>query len=343
MSSQDHRLSRRSWVAGAGVGLGSRLMTGATPPAAGKIWSNEYWAKKGDVSLNMFRKRVGAPKAGQAPLPVLFLVHGSSISSRNSFDLTVPGRGEYSLMNTFAQYGFDVWTMDHENYGRSSQTQGNSDIASGVEDLNAGVELVVRETGRQKIHMCGESSGALRAGAYAMVRPDRVDRLVLGAFTYKGDNSPTLAQRAKQLDYYRTHNRRLRDREMIRSIATRDKPGTSDPAVMDYLADQELKFGDQVPTGTYLDMTANLPLVDPAKVLAPVMLARGEYDGIATVDDISEFYKRLPTGDRQFVILPGLAHSLVQGYNRQLFWHAMRAFLTMPALNSPAVTSTAQA
>src|SRR5712692_2546623 len=123
---KDRRLSRRNVVTGAGIGLGSGLLAGLAPTAqaqsnkdrpTGKIWSNEYWAKKGDVSLNMFRKRVGAPKAGQAPLPVLFLVHGSSISSRNSFDLTVPGRGEYSLMNTFAQYGFDVWTMDHENYG----------------------------------------------------------------------------------------------------------------------------------------------------------------------------------------------------------------------------------
>ncbi len=147
-------------------------------------------------------------------------------------------------MNTFAQYGFDVWTMDHENYGRSSQTDGNSDVASGVEDLKAGVDLIARETGQQKVHMFGESSGALRVGAYAMARPDRVDRLVLGAFTYKGDNSPTLAERAKQLDYYRTHNRRLRDRAMIRSIFTRDKAGTSDPALGEYLADLELKFGD---------------------------------------------------------------------------------------------------
>jgi len=280
----------------------------------------------------MYRKRMGAPKAGEAPLPVLFLVHGSSISSRPSFDLTVPGHGEYSVMNTFARFGFDVWTMDHENYGRSSQTDSNSDIASGVEDLKTGVDLVVRETGQQKVHMFGESSGALRVGAYAMARPERVDRLVFGAFTYKGDNSPTLAERAKQLDYYRTHNRRLRDRAMIRSIFTRDKAGTSDTALGEYLADLELKFGDQVPTGTYLDMTANLPVVDPAKVLAPVLLVRGEYDGIATVDDLSEFYKRLPNGDRQFVILPGMAHSVVLGLNRKLFWHTMRAFLTMPAL-----------
>ena len=259
---------------------------------------------------------------------MLFLVHGSSISSRPSFDLTVPGRDEYWLMNTFAQYGFDVWTMDHENYGRSSRTDANSDIASGVEDLKAAADVVVKETGREKIHFFGESSGGLRAGAYAMAQPSRVDRLILGAFTYKGENSPTLKERAKQLDYYRTHNMRLRDRAMIQSISTRDKPGTSDPAVVEYLADLELKFGDQVPTGTYLDMTANLPVVDPAKVLAPVLLVRGEYDGIATVDDLSGFFKALPNGDRQFVILPGMAHSVVLGVNRQHFWHAMHAFLT---------------
>ena len=331
-------VSRRKMVTGAALAAcqitaAPRLFAApnTVAPAPGKkIWSSEYWAKKGAVSLNLFRKRAGAPKPGEAPRPVLFLVHGSSISSRNSFDVTVPGRGEYSVMNTFAALGFDVWTMDHENYGRSGQTQSNSDIASGVADLQAGIDLVAHETGQQKVHVFGESSGGLRAGAFAMVRPDRVDRLILAAFTYKGENSPTLTERAKQLDYYRTHNRRLRDRSMILSIATRDKPGTSDPAVMEYVADQELKFGDQVPTGTYLDMTANLPLVDPAKVQAPVLLLRGEYDGIATVDDLQDFFKRLPNGDRQFVILPGMAHSVVSGLNRQLFWHAMHAFLTMP-------------
>jgi alpha-beta hydrolase superfamily lysophospholipase len=82
-------------------------------------------------------------------------------------------------------------------------------------------------------------------------------------------------------------------------------------------------------------MTANLPVVDPRKVRAPVLLARGEHDGIATVADLTEFFTLLPSGDRQFVILPGLAHSLVLGANRQLFWHVMHAFLTMPA---PAAT-----
>jgi len=60
-------------------------------------------------------------------------------------------------------------------------------------------------------------------------------------------------------------------------------------------------------------------------------LARGEYDGIATEQDIWEFYRQLPSGDRQFVILPDMAHSVVLGLHRQKFWHAMRAFLSMPA------------
>jgi len=52
--------------------------------ASEKIWSSEYWAQKGGIKLYMFRKRVGAPQAGKPALPVLFLVHGSSISSAST-------------------------------------------------------------------------------------------------------------------------------------------------------------------------------------------------------------------------------------------------------------------
>jgi pimeloyl-ACP methyl ester carboxylesterase len=62
-----------------------------------------------------------------------------------------------------------------------------------------------------------------------------------------------------------------------------------------------------------------------------VLLVRGEYDGIATVADLEEFFNKLPNGDRQFIILPGTAHSMTIATNRQLFWHVTRAFLNMPA------------
>jgi pimeloyl-ACP methyl ester carboxylesterase len=344
MAIEDTHLSRRSLIRTAAPAIACGLITvgtknafasntvsnAATGSDSKKIWSAEYWAKRGEMSLYLFRKRMGMPEAGHSQLPVLFLAHGSSVSSRPSFDLSVPGHGEYSLMDQFAGYGFDVWTMDFEGYGRSSQGAGNSDIASGAEDLLAATTIIFRETGQDQFHLYGESAGALRVGAFAMAHPEMVRRLVLLSFTWTGEGSPTLSKRAESIEYFRTHNRRPRDRNMIRSIFTRDKPGTSDPAVADAMADAELKFGDTVPTGTYLDMTTKLPIVDPSKLHVPVLIARGEYDGIATEQDLLNFYQKLPVADREFVVLPGASHSVALGLNRHQFWHVMRSFLEMP-------------
>ena len=144
MDDGDNGIARRAVLMTAGAGVGASLVSGlahaqgATPAAAGEaeIWSQEYWAEKGSVKLNLWRKRVGAPKAGEKPLPILFLVHGSSNSTRSSYDLIMPpGKGEYSLMNVMAREGYDVWTMDHDGYGYSGSSGNSSDIMSGVEDL----------------------------------------------------------------------------------------------------------------------------------------------------------------------------------------------------------------
>jgi pimeloyl-ACP methyl ester carboxylesterase len=321
------RSSRRGILAGGPLAV----LAGAVPAVAAEtFWTARYQARKGDVTLAMYRKRLPAPGPGQPKLPVLFLVHGSSISALPSFDLTVPGAGEYSLMDVFARWGFDVWTMDFEGYGASTVTSGNSDIASGVADLKAAMAVVERETGQTKFHFMGESSGAIRAGAFAVAEPARVDRLVLEAFTYTGKGSPTLSKRAEQTEFYRTHNRRPRGVDMIRSIFTRDKPGTSNPRVPEAMAVAEMPHGDSVPTGTYLDMTANLPLVDPTKVLAPVLMVRGEFDGISTDEDLLDFFGKLPAPDKQYAVIPGAAHSIAMGYARAGLWHVMHEFLTMP-------------
>jgi alpha-beta hydrolase superfamily lysophospholipase len=346
MSAKNPNLSRRALLRTVVVGIATgaiplepSVTPAASPASQGndpstsakpEIWSHDYWAKKDNVSLYMFRKRMGEPQPGNS-LPVLFLAHGSSVSSRPTYDLHVPGHGEYSLMDKFAEYGFDVWTMDFEGYGRSSRTDGNSDIASGVEDLKVAANVILRETGQKRFHLYGESSGALRAGAFAMARPDCVGRMVFVSLTWTGQGSPTLTGRAALLDYYRTHNTRPRDRAMINSIFTRDKPGTSDKAVAEAMADAELRFGDSVPTGTYLDMITKLPLVDPARLSMPVLIARGEYDGIATEDDVLNFFKNLKAPEREFVVLPGASHAVALGINRRQLWYVMKSFLDSPA------------
>jgi pimeloyl-ACP methyl ester carboxylesterase len=230
-------------------------------------------------------------------------------------------------MNVAARWGYDVWTMDHEGYGRSTRTSGNSNIASGVADLQAAAAVVLKETGQQRMHMMGESSGALRVGAFAVAEPNRVGRLVLQAFTYTGAGSGTLAKRSEQAAYYQSHNRRPRDAAGLNSIFTRDKPGLTDQDVIDAFIKAEMVFGDSVPSGTYLDMTTNLPVVQPAGVHAPVLLVSGEYDGIASMDDIGNFFKLLPNGDKQITIVPGAAHTLVSSQQRFAFWKIMKSWL----------------
>ena len=317
-------LTRRAALTGAAA------LTAASANAQPPFWTAEYQARKGDVTLFLYRKRLHAPKPWEKKLPVLFLVQGSSVSALPSFDLTVPGAGEYSMMNVFARYGFDVWTMDFEGYGKSSVTSGNSDIASGVADLKAAMPVVERETGQAKYNFMGESSGAIRAGAFAVAEPDRVERLVLEAFTYTGKGSPTLAKRGEQLEFYRTHNRRPRGEDMILSIFTRDKPGTSDPRVPAAIAKAEMPHGDTVPTGTYLDMTSNLPLVDPTKVKCPVLIVRGQYDGISTDEDLLDFFVKVPNADKQYIIIPGAAHAVGMSLTRADLWHVVHEFLTLP-------------
>lgn len=328
-----NQFARRAVLKGAGLGVGAGVLAGIAPAAAAEeaIWSAEYWAQKGNVKLNLWRKRIGAPKAGETK-PAVFLVHGSSNSSRTSYDLTVPGKGEYSLMNVLARYGYDVWTMDHDGYGRSGSSGNSSDIASGVEDLKAAMPVVAKETGQPKPHFFGTSSGAIRAAAYAQAQPDHVGRLILSAFTYKGNGAAEIERRRKRIEQLRASNRRKRDAAMITSIFTRDgHPQFYDMAVPAAIIPEEMKYGDTVPSGTYLDMAANLPIVDPVKILSPVLMLRGEFDGNSTNDDLLDFYRQLPNGDRQFVILPQIAHSPQWSKNRHLFYYALHSFLAAPA------------
>ena len=305
-----------------------------------QIVGQEYWVQKGDVKLYVFRKRQAGLKKGTAP--VLFLMHGSSLSAIPSFDLHIPGYSDYSVMDFYAGMGFDVWTMDHEGYGRSlpRDTDNNSDVACSVEDMRLTIPLVVAETGRDKMFVYGQSGGALRAAAVAQNFPASGQGLILDGFVWTGKGSPTLAMRAERVAEWRGAPRRKFDRAFFETIFNRDHAAFGDTLVATAWADYEMALGDSFPTGTYFDMTAKLPLIDPNKVLCPTVILRGEFDGIAGDDDLIDFFRLLPNKDKQFVSLSGQAHVGPQAVNRHRFLHAMTAFLQMPVRRDSLVPAT---
>ena len=309
------------------VALNACAATTTTATSGGKMLAEEYWAQKAGVKLWVYRKLVDD---GLKDKPLLFLVHGSSYSSKTMFDLSVPMRSDYSFMEHFARLGYDVWTMDHEGYGHSDRTSGLSDIHSGVEDLAMAMAVVKKVTGKSKAAFFGQSSGALRAARFANFHPDKVDKLILDAFVWTGKDAPTLKQRAQRLPELLKSNVRKVDAKFYTSVFTRDHPGAAEPMLGEVVAEAELKYGDTVPNGTYIDMVTKLPLVDPEKVLCPVLIVRAEHDGIATDEDITGFYAKLPNPDKQMSKIAGLAHTAFLGVNRQRFWHTVQAFLTVP-------------
>ena len=300
------------------------MQQSATPAVTGK----EHWTRKGDVKLFLWQK----PRAqGTAARGTVLFVHGSSMASQPTFDLTVPGRQDSSVMDWFAARGFDCWCMDMEGYGRSDKTRPiNCDISNGADDLEAGSDYIMKATGAKKLLVYGISSGALRAALFAQRHPERVARLALDAMVWTGEGSPTLAERRKKLPEFSAKNRRPIDHAFVKSIFTRDHPGTADNATVQAFADAIVALDDSVPTGTYVDMCSKLPLVDPEKIASPTIIMRGQWDGIASVEDLIEFFKRLPNPDKQFTVMAGISHASFQQKNYLMVYHILHSFFTQP-------------
>jgi pimeloyl-ACP methyl ester carboxylesterase len=220
--------------------------------------------------------------------------------------------------------------MDNEGYGRSDKERPiNFDIGNGADDLAAGTEYVMKTTGAQQLLMYGISSGALKAALFAQRHPERVAKLALDAFVWTGEGSPTLEQRRKKLAEFQAMNRRPIDRAFVHSIFNRDHPGTADDATVEAFADAILTLDSSMPTGTYVDMCSKLPLVDPARIEVPTIVMRGEFDGIASVEDLLAFFARLPHPNKQFTVMEGISHASFQQKNYMNVYHILHAFYTL--------------
>ena len=296
--------------------------------AAANVKGQEHWTRKGDVKLFLWEKCAVDPAKAKG---IVLFVHGSSMASQPTFDLQVPGRPDSSVMDWFAKRGYDTWCVDMEGYGRSTKDRdNNAPISHGADDCLAAATYIQGLRGKRPLLVYGISSGALRAALFAQRNPMLVARLALDAMVWTGEGSPTLAERRKKLPEFQARNRRPIDKAFVYSIFNRDHPGTAEDRVIEAFAEAITALDDSVPTGTYVDMCANLPVVDPARITMPTIVMRGQWDGIAGFDDLIEFFKRLPNPDKQFAVMPGISHASFQQKNYMLVYHILHGFFAQP-------------
>jgi pimeloyl-ACP methyl ester carboxylesterase len=304
-------------------------MNEATKASAAAIKGQDHWTAKDDsVKLFLFEKCAGDP--AKTAGTILF-VHGSSMAGQPTFDLQVPGRPDSSVMDFFARQNFDCWSVDMEGYGRSTKDRdNNAPIAQGADDCFAAATYIGKLRGQRPLLVYGISSGALRTALFAQRHPELVERIALDAMVWTGDGSPTLADRRKKLAEFQAKNRRPIDKAFIHSIFDRDHPGTAEEKVIDAFANAVIALDTSVPTGTYVDMCAHLPVVDPAKITVPTLIMRGQWDGIAGFADLMAFFEKLPNPDKHFAVMPGISHASFQQKNYALVYHILQSFFTQP-------------
>jgi len=285
-----------------------------------------HWAFKEGVKLFLWNKKRFPNTNYQG---TILFIHGSSWCSQPTFDLHVDGRPWSSVMDFFAAKGYDTWCLDNEGYGRSDKSRDiNFGVENGAQDIVAATDYILQQDAIEQVLLYGISSGALKAALFTQWYPERVSRLALDAFVWTGEGSPTLVERRKMLPNLVGVNRRPFNREVIQSVFDRDHPGTADQKMIDAFATASLELDDSVPTGTYVDMCTKLPMVDPLKVKVPTIMMRGEYDGIAGIDDLIEFFRRLPNTDKHFAVMPGVAHASFQQTNYLLVYDVLLAFFS---------------
>ena len=201
----------------------------------------EHWTNKGPVKLFLWEKSAGA---SPAPLGTILFVHGSSMAGTPTFDLQVPGRPDSSAMDHFASSattpGAWTWraTAAPTRAGRSTRTSPPAPTTSRRRpstSAHAGRRFVsgLRHLVRRA------AGGALRpAPPRARARGWRSTRSC-----GPGRGAPRWPSARKRLPEFQAKNRRPIDRAFVRSIFTRDHPGTADDDTIEAFADGDPRAG----------------------------------------------------------------------------------------------------
>jgi pimeloyl-ACP methyl ester carboxylesterase len=271
------------------------------------------------------------PAAAVRGLPVL-LLHGSSFPSALAFDFAMDG---VSWMDSLAAHGHDVYALDFLGYGLSDryppaqQPQGRAlDV---VQDVDHAVNLVLERTGAQQVALIAHSWGGSLGALYAERHPEKVGRLVLfAAITARKESTP----RAVVAPYEElTPTQRIASMDGLRPASQPSQLHADVHARWGaaWLASAEEKLAVRFPSGPSVDvddLRHGQAYYDPARIQAPTLLVRGEWDAWPNDADYKQLFERLTgAAERQYAVIPHGTHVMHLEAAHNALWKAVETFL----------------
>ena len=255
-----------------------------------------------------------------------------------------------SWLDYHAFSGFDAYFVDIRGYGRSTKPPemdepadknppvARTDVA--LRDLAVAVDFILKRRNVQHLDLIGSAWGSALAASYAVQHPEHVNRLVFQSPIWLPD-TPVI-QVPWSLPAYRVVTReeaRQRwfdgvpeakkadliycgwfDRWADRIWATDPEGGTHNPPIV------------RVPNGALFDdqvyWSAGKALYNPAGIVAPVLLVRGEWDRVSTKHMTRNLFELLVNArSKRRVVIPEATHMLMVEKNRLKLYGEVERFL----------------
>ncbi len=300
-------------------------LSALTPSAAQAVSGVEHWVEHAGIKLYVWEKYAGNP-GGK---PVVILAHGSATAGRESFDLQVPGKPSYSLMDFLASAGFDVFALDTRGFGRSTHPDTHITTKDASEDLNAVVDYIRKLRGSQKVHLLGWSWGTQYGGMFVMAHADKVAKYV--SYAQMHVNSPDIAKRRPSIETFRKSPYiNIPEAGWKPRFYSMTPAAASDPVVVDVFAKAAVQVEVKTPTSPQLDMVTIMPMINPRLMPVPTMLIHGEYDDVADPDGLLPFFQQLPNPYKKYVVIPNAGHMMHLQEGHRLFQHEVASFFKAP-------------
>ena len=307
-----------------------------------------------------------ARDAGAANRVVLF-IHGAGTPAEVAFD--VPHQ-DYSWMAYLARAGFDVFSMEHTGYGRSTRPavmdnpcnlspnqqaavvrsaagctpvppRNLSPITADWEEINAVVDYLRALRGVKTVSLVAWSRGGPRAGGYAAQHPDKVHRMVLLAPGYTRAMSATAP--AKLPDNAAVVNTQSREEFVANWERQVGCPNQYDAATRDSVWSEMLRsdplgatWGSGVRRAPGTTVWGWTPAV-VGKTRIPTLMVTGEHDKQVAPERVQHLYDDIGSSQKVFIQLACSSHNAMWETNRMLLFRASLEWLSTGSVNGTQV------
>lgn len=284
------------------------------------------------------RVRHTVPDRANGALPVLF-VHGSSFPSGLSFDFRMDGQ---SWMDWLAVRGYDVYALDFPGYGLSDRYGADALSPPGrardvAQDVGNAVDAILRRSGKRQVLLVGHSWGGSVAARYAQDHAGKVARLVLfAAITPRPASADAggLPQAPDGAFEELTPAQRIAAMDGLRP---RHEPPQLHPDVFqrwgahwlasDGRGEGAVRFPSG-PSADVADLLRGRSYYDPARLVMPVLLVRGEWDAWPNDEDYRRMFAAMPAAQgKRYATIPRGTHVMHLEAARMQLYETVREFL----------------